>query len=81
MFECSTVLAYIYRTYGALRELSVGFCRGEFLVISSICWLGPVAPAPGLACVCLQMNVWSSGAWYLIVMFCVPVLVLSMPHF
>jgi hypothetical protein len=31
MFECFTVLAYIYRTYGALRELSVGLYRGNFL--------------------------------------------------
>jgi hypothetical protein len=64
---------------GALRELSVGLCRVFSLHIEHLlaCWLGPVAPASGLACACLQ-NAWSSVAWYLLVMFCLLVLVLSM---
>jgi hypothetical protein len=67
----------------ALQELMWVFvgrisCHIEHLLA---CWLGPVAPASVLACACLQMNVWSSVAWCLLVMFCLPVLVLSMSNF
>jgi hypothetical protein len=45
-------------------------------------WLGAVVPASGLACGCLQMNVWSNVVlWCLLVMFCLPVLVLSVSNF
>jgi hypothetical protein len=73
---------------GALRELSVGLCRGNFFAYRAS--VGMLARSSG-ASFRAGMRVptdesveylgWSSVAWYLLVMFCLLVLVLSMLHF
>jgi hypothetical protein len=66
-----------------LRELSVDLCRGNFSAYrASVGMLARSSGASfGLACGCLQMNVWSNVLGYLLVMFCLPVLVLSVSNF
>jgi hypothetical protein len=63
---------------GALREQSVGLCRGNFFAYrTSVVMLARSSCASFRAGMraCLQMNVWSSVAWYVLVIFCLLVLV------
>jgi hypothetical protein len=68
---------------GALRELSAGLCRGNFFAYRAS--VGMLARSSGASfragMPVLTDDVCSSVAWYLPVMFCLLVLVLSMLHF